>query len=126
MTVRGFRSIALVGMLPVLAAVCARSPSDVKPTAIVPATVARATDFHIVPRPVEVNPVPGHLALSTITTVTVSDPTDDRLHSLANFTTELWRAALGVDLTMGSDREGPASPVGRIELVDQPLHQQRH
>ncbi len=116
MTAGRFRALTLVATLPMLVVVCARGVEDVAPAVVTPTSIASATEFHVVPWPTELTPAPGRLPLSAITAVTVSDPTDDELRSLAAFTNQLWRAAVGVDLTVQLGPAGPPSPGGRIEL----------
>jgi hexosaminidase len=84
--------------------------------------VASATDFQLVPRPAQLTPAPGSLRLADIATVTVSDPADDELRALGDFTRLLWRTAVGVDLTLQRD-PAEASPTGRIELRMTPVRQ---
>jgi hexosaminidase len=75
-----------------------------------------APDYGIVPRPARLTPGTGTFRLSADVTIRVSDPGDDELHWLAQYTSGMVRDALGVELRL-SDRRAPEGEENAIVLL---------
>ena len=102
-------------------AACTRSAPETAPVPAEPepGLTLSSDAYRIIPRPTEIEPRPGAVALDAITQIVLSDVRDTELQSLANFARRILQNEIGIAPRVSPSAEASA-PAGALALFLRP------